>query len=136
MEKITEAANWVSQKLAGPYEYKENHYQSVLAYHLQQKGYITSTEEQINYAFKDHTTGAKVMFGHGRMDIKVTCPIGTTWILELKCVPNNRLMPSYMAQLRRYVHHYRLENAVEVRGLLVIFNNQARPPLVAEVNAS
>ena len=53
MQVITEASNWTASKLAGPYEYKENHYQNLLIYALQKRGCIISTEENLTYSIKD-----------------------------------------------------------------------------------
>ena len=82
MQKITEAANWVSQKLAGPYEYKENHYQNLLIYALQKRGYVISTEENLTYTIQDGKHS--VVIGYGRLDLKVIAPDGEVFILELK----------------------------------------------------
>ncbi len=119
MQKITEASNWVSQKLAGPFEYKENHYQNLLLYALMKRGFITSTEENITYKIQDGKNS--VVIGYGRMDIKATSPAGEVFILELKVAETLKYLKSYKAQLRRYLQHY------EARGALVVFSSTGNP---------
>ncbi len=119
MDKITEASNWVAQKLAGNCEYKETHFQSLLIYALQKRGYVISTEENVTYSIQDgdHT----VVIGYGRMDLKVISPSGEVFILELKVAETLKYLKSYKAQLRRYLQHY------SARGALVVFNSSGNP---------
>ena len=119
MEKITEAANWVSQKLAGPYEYKENHYQNLLIYALQKRGYVISTEENLTYTIKDGKNS--IVIGYGRLDLKVISPAGEVFILELKVAETLKYLKSYKAQIRRYLQHY------EARGALIVFSSSGNP---------
>ena len=117
MEKIREACKWTAEKLAGGYDYKETHHQSVLTYALQKRGFVVSNEENIEYSIMDGER--RIVFGYGRLDLKVITPNGSTWILELKCVPNMKYTTAYRAQLRRYLKH----SKEDVQGALVIFNN-------------
>ncbi len=119
MQKIVEASNWVSQKLAGPYEYKENHYQNLLKYALQKRGLIISTEENLTYTIKDGKNS--VVIGYGRLDLKVISPAGEVFILELKVAETLKYLKSYKAQLRRYLQHY------AARGILVVFSSGGNP---------
>ena len=117
MNIIREACIWTAEKLAGGYDYKETHYQSVLGHALMKRGFVVSSEENIEYSIMDDHK--RIVFGFGRLDLKVTCPIGRTWILELKCVSNLKYIEAYRAQLKRYIKHTR----EPVLGVLIIFNN-------------
>ncbi len=119
MQTIIEASNWVAQKLAGNFEYKENHYQNLLIYALQKRNFVISTEENLTYTILDGKNS--VVIGYGRMDLKVICPAGEVFILELKVAETLKYLKSYKAQLRRYLQHY------EARGALVIFNSSGNP---------
>ena len=117
MDKIREACIWTAAKLDGGFDYKENHYQTILGYALMKRGFIVSSEENIEYSIMDGDK--RIVFGFGRLDLKVTCPNGRTWILELKCVSNLKYCATYRSQLRRYLEHTR----EPVEGVLIIFNN-------------
>ena len=122
MDHITAAATWVSKKLIGGYDYKENHYQTLLIYALQKRGFNVSSEENLEYSTMDG--GNKIVFGFGRMDLKVTSPDGTTWIVELKAVDNLKYVRQYQNQIRRYLKHY----TPKVDGILIVFNNRSCQP--------
>ena len=88
----------------------------MLVYHLQQAGFITSTEEVCVYRFGD------IYAGSGRMDV-VCYKDGKKYILELK-VGSTLKLKEYMAQLRKYVKHEKAE-----LGVLIIFGSE-NPPLL------
>ena len=117
MDKIREACIWAAKKLDGGFDYKETHYQTVLGYALQKRGFVISSEENIEYAIID--SGHRIVIGYGRLDLKVITPAGDTWILELKCATNLKYLTQYRAQLRRYLKH----SKYEVQGALIVFNN-------------
>ena len=119
--EITEAANWVSSKLSGRFEYKENHYQNTLIYALQKRGWVVSQEENITYSILDGKN--TVVLGYGRIDLKVISPTGTVHILELKVAESLKYLSSYKAQLRRYLRHY----PHPARGVLIVFNSISKP---------
>ncbi len=85
---------------------------------MQKRGCIISTEENLTYSIKDGAN--KVVFGYGRLDLKVI--IGDeVFIIELKRADSLKYLISYKAQLRRYLQHY------NVRGALVVFNSTNKP---------
>ena len=119
MEKITESANWVAQKLAGPYEYKENHFQNLLIYALQKRSFVISTEENLTYTIQDGKHS--VVIGYGRRDLKVISPAGEVFMLEVKVAETLKYLKSYKAQLRRYLQHY------PAKGALIVFSSSGNP---------
>ena len=117
MEKIRQAGIWTAAKPDGGFDYKENHYQTILGYALMKRGFVVSSEENLEYSIMDGDK--RIVFGFGRLDLKVTGPNGRTWILELKCVSNLKYCEAYRSQLRRYLEHTR----ERVEGVLIVFNN-------------
>ena len=79
MNTIREACLWTAAKLDGQYDYKETHYQTCLMYALQKRGFICNSEENVEYSIMDGEH--KLVFGYGRIDLKVITPTGDTWIL-------------------------------------------------------
>ena len=123
MEIVRKCATETQEILPPFHDYKETNYQEVLIYKLQQAGFKVSSEENITYSFDDK--GFQVVYGFGRLDLKCLGPDGDTWIMELKCVNNYKYIESYKAQLNKYLYHYRRQNNVKARGVLIIFNNCA-----------
>ena len=124
MDIIKEATVWVSKKLAGPYEYKENHYQNTLSYALQKRGCVVSAEENLTYTIQDGEH--HVVIGYGRMDLKIITPDSKVFILELKVAETLKYLKSYSGQLRRYLRHYP-HAAV---GVLIVFNSTPVPNIL------
>ena len=126
MEQITDAANWVSAKLRGPYDYTEKNYQTLLIYALQKRKFITSSEENITYTIQDGAID--IVIGYGRLDLKVIAPDGDVYILELKQAETLSKLKSYKAQLKRYLRH------CQARGALIVFNS-TKNPYVLNINS-
>ena len=124
MEIVNECAVKTQSRLPPFHDYKETNYQQVLIYELQKRGFKVSSEENITYSFNDK--GFDVIYGFGRLDLKCIGPDGDTWIMELKCVSNFKYMDNYRAQLTKYLHHYKVQNRVKARGVLIIFNNDGK----------
>jgi GxxExxY protein len=98
---------------------KENHYQRVLAYYLQNKGINVSLEEIVKYQFKN------IYAGFGRMDI--VCRIaGKKYILELK-VGGHGKVAEYMQQLRKYMQFEQC-----TAGFVIIFDSSLFPKIYQE----
>jgi len=55
---------WVSQKMAG-IQYKESHYQNLLAHKLQKEGWIVSSEQNLTYELEG------CVLGFGRLDLVI-----------------------------------------------------------------
>jgi GxxExxY protein len=100
---------------------KENHYQRVLAYYLQNKGINVSLEEIVKYQFSN------IYAGFGRMDI--VCRIGNKkYILELK-VGGHGKVAEYMQQLRKYMQFEQC-----TAGFVIIFDSSLMPKIYQEVS--
>ena len=121
MELVNESAVKTQNRLPAFHDYKETNYQQVLIYELQKRGFRVSSEENLTYSFNDN--GLDVVYGFGRLDLKCIGPDGDTWIMELKCVSTLKYLDNYQAQLAKYLYHYRAQNNVKARGVLIIFNN-------------
>ena len=131
MEIVKECACLTQCRLPAFHDYKEANYQLALIYELQKRGFKVSSEENITYSYNDN--GYDVVYGFGRLDLKCIGPDGDTWIMELKCVNNKKYMDSYQSQLLKYMHHYRNNKKVKARGVLIIFNNDAKPVFCEEL---
>ena len=131
MEIVKECAVLTQCRLPAFHDYKEVNYQLSLIYELQKRGFKVSSEENITYSYNDK--GFDVVYGFGRLDLKCIGPDGDTWIMELKCVSNKKYMDSYQSQLLKYMYHYRKNHKVKPRGVLIIFNNDAKPVFCEEL---
>jgi len=132
MQRITDAANTVAEKLKGGFEYKETHYQKLLAFYLQENDFIVSTEENITYSINDGKYD--IVIGYGRLDIKLIDTVTEKhFIIELKVADSLKYLKSYRAQLKRYLRHYSKEST---DGALIVFGQLTKPLLYIEEHNS
>ncbi len=103
---------WVSQKMAG-IQFKESHYQNLLAHKLQREGWIVSSEQNLTYEMEG------CVLGFGRLDLVIEK--NKKYIVELKQAPSLAQIMSYRNQLRRYLKFSSVKE-----GFLVVFNSSVK----------